>query len=102
MVLYLLVVSVLLLVLSYFIAKCFAEIAEEKGYYDNKYFWICFLLNLPGWLLVVALPDKNIRQAIEDSRTTISSNEVSQMVDNQSQPKVDGFSTGVMNIPKRK
>lgn len=99
---FLLIVIALLFVLSYFIAKWFNEVAEEKGYYDNKYFWICFLLNLPGWLLVVALPDKNIRQAIEDNRTINNSNEVSQMVDNQYQPKVEGFSTGVMNIPKRK
>ena len=31
-----------LIVLMWFIAKWFAEIAADKGYYDKKYFWICF------------------------------------------------------------
>lgn len=57
MTLYLLL-AVALMVLSYFIANWFFEAAEEKGYHDKKYFWICFWLGLIGWILVCALPDR--------------------------------------------
>jgi formate hydrogenlyase subunit 3/multisubunit Na+/H+ antiporter MnhD subunit len=48
-----------LIVLMWFIAKWFAEIAADKGYYDKKYFWICFWLGGIGWLMVVAMPNKS-------------------------------------------
>ena len=54
---YLMVIA-LVFVLSYFIAKWFYEVAEEKGYHDRKYFWICFWLGAIGYLLVVAMPDR--------------------------------------------
>lgn len=44
--------------LDYFISKWFYEIAEEKGFDDRKYFWICFLLGVVGYLLVAAMPDR--------------------------------------------
>lgn len=60
--LYLLLVAVLL-VFAYFIAHCFFEVAEEKGYHSKKYFWICFWLGVIGYLLVIALPDRGKRPA---------------------------------------
>lgn len=48
-----------ILVLSYYLASCFAEAAKDKGYGDRKYFWICFWLGFVGYLLVCALPDKH-------------------------------------------
>lgn len=54
---YLLVVA-FVIVLDYYISKWFCEVAEEKGYPDTKYFWICFLLGSVGYLLVVAMPDR--------------------------------------------
>lgn len=42
----------------WYLAKQFFEIAKAKGYSDRKYLWICFWLGLPGWLLVIALPDR--------------------------------------------
>lgn len=47
-----------LVVLAYYIALWFFEVAEEKGYHSKKYFWICFWLGLIGYLLVIALPDR--------------------------------------------
>lgn len=44
--------------LAWYIAKQFAGAAEQKGYYQSKYFWICFLLGFIGYLLVIALPDR--------------------------------------------
>lgn len=38
------------IVLEYFISKWFFEAAEEKGYHDKKYFWICFWLGWVGWV----------------------------------------------------
>ena len=56
-----------LIVLMWFIAKWFAEIAADKGYYDKKYFWICFWLGFPGYLLVIALPNRsNSLQTVSD------------------------------------
>ena len=40
------------------VAKEFYVAAKAKGYYEKKYFWICFLLGVIGYLLVVALPDR--------------------------------------------
>ena len=42
----------------FFLASQFSEVATLKGYNDKKYYWICFWLGLPGWLLVVALPNR--------------------------------------------
>ena len=41
-----------------FLASEFMDAAEEKGYDDRKYFWFCLLFGLPGWMLVIALPDR--------------------------------------------
>lgn len=49
------------------VAKEFYVVAKEKGYYEKKYLWICFLLGVIGYLLVVALPDRgNATTAISD------------------------------------
>ncbi len=43
-----------------FLASEFMDAAEEKGYDDRKYFWFCLLFGLPGWMLVIALPDRPV------------------------------------------
>lgn len=59
--LFILAFCVILIVLAYFIAKWFYEVAQEKGYHDKKYFWICFWLAGVGIPLVIALPDRGKR-----------------------------------------
>lgn len=49
----------LALTVNYFIANKFADIAASKGHSKRKYFWICFLFGIIGYLWVIALP--NIR-----------------------------------------
>ena len=53
-----LIILVFLIWLEWYIAKQFYEAAKAKGYYDKKYFWICFWLTWVGYLLVIALPDR--------------------------------------------
>ena len=50
------------------IAFCvtFKGIAEEKGYKGQKYFWLCFLFGLIGYIYVAALPDLKLRSRIRD------------------------------------
>lgn len=49
---------VIYLCVCFFVAGQFSEVAAAKGYTDKKYYWICFWLGLPGWLLVIALPNR--------------------------------------------
>ena len=52
------IVIVIYFALCFFLASQFSEVAAAKGYQDKKYYWICFWLGLPGWLLVIALPNR--------------------------------------------
>lgn len=56
-------IAIVYLILDYYIAKWFSEAAGAKGYHDSKYFWICFFFGFIGYLLVIALPDRNQRSA---------------------------------------
>ena len=48
------------LVIELMLAGKFESIANEKGY--SGFFWWCFFLNIVGYLMVVALPDKKGRE----------------------------------------
>jgi hypothetical protein len=55
------------LCISLYLAEQFYEVAKEKGYDDRKYFQICFWLGLPGYLLVIALPNRaNLMQTLPE------------------------------------
>lgn len=43
---------------SWYIAHLFFEMAKAKGWNDKKYFWLCFWLGIPGWILICAMPDR--------------------------------------------
>ena len=65
--------AVIGIILDYVIAVEMESIAENKGCKTPKrYFWFCFLLGLPGWLMVVALPnqktEKLLLSVISDKR----------------------------------
>lgn len=55
---WILIALLIWLVISWLVAKQFAEVAEMKKHDDGKYFWICFFLGVVGYLLVIALPDR--------------------------------------------
>ena len=46
------------LAIHWYLANQFLAIAEEKGFNDRKYLWICFWLGVAGWIMVCALPDR--------------------------------------------
>lgn len=50
------VLGIIALALEIAISMKFDEIAKEKGY--SGYFWWCFLLNIIGFIMVAALPDR--------------------------------------------
>ena len=45
--------------LNYFISWQFYEAARMKGHDSKKYLWIAFFFTVIGYLLVIALPNKN-------------------------------------------
>lgn len=60
-------VCALMLWILYLIAKEFYKAAQAKGYSEKKYLWLCFLLGVIGYLLVIALPDRgNTPKAVSD------------------------------------
>ena len=52
------VVLVIAIWIDWLIAQEFYNAAILKGYPDTKYMWICFFLGVVGYLLVIALPDR--------------------------------------------
>ena len=58
-------------IIRFFAANEFHNIAMIKGFPSLKYFWWSFLFGIIGYLLVIALPDKN-QQKINE--TMIDSN----------------------------
>ena len=53
------IASIVALIIMYLIAAEFYKIAEDKGYHEKKYLWLSFFFGPVGYLLVVALPDRN-------------------------------------------
>lgn len=58
-----------LLILDYFIADEFRAIAARKGFCGRKYFWWSFFCTFVGYLMVVALPDRNPLWTAETEKT---------------------------------
>ena len=51
-------IIIVILACNLFLASEFSQAAQDKGYGDTKYWWICFLLGIAGWILIAALPDR--------------------------------------------
>lgn len=58
----------------------FNKIANDKGYEGYRYFWIVAFTGIIGVLVVMALPDKKLRDAV------IKANNDSYIVDNDQLP----------------
>lgn len=57
--------AVLGLLLSLWVATLFKKTAADKGYDSPLYFWLSFLFGAVGWALVIALPDKKLKETQE-------------------------------------
>ncbi|MBR4459301.1 MAG: hypothetical protein IKS31_10125 [Clostridia bacterium] len=53
------VAAIGLIIVWYYAARSMADIARDKGYTEKKWFHFCFWLGLAGFLMVVAMPDRN-------------------------------------------
>ena len=58
--------GILILVISGILAFQFYDAARDKGYDGMKYFWICFLFGIAGWILVAALPDQRLQSKLNE------------------------------------
>ena len=78
--LYLLAIIIAIIV-DWFVATKFAEIAQMKGHEGNTYFWFTFILGIVGMLMVVALPtleetkEENTKPSIIAPRTEVKADE---------------------------
>ncbi len=50
--------GVVALVLDYFVAREFYQIAAIKGWPGKKYFFFAFFFSIAGYIMVAALPDR--------------------------------------------
>ena len=64
--------AIAVIVIDWFIAKEFQTVAIDKGYTENKYFWIAFLLGMVGYILIAAMPDKHTRPINTYANNTLS------------------------------
>lgn len=59
MVLIIILGAMVFLLIDYLISAEFYEAAVMKGHPKKKYLWLPFFFGIIGWLLVIALPDRN-------------------------------------------
>lgn len=55
------IVLIVFILIRYLLAREFQLAAEYKGYETKKYKWICFFFGIVGYLLVIALPDIQVK-----------------------------------------
>ena len=63
-ILLIILVIALCIVIRIYLSLCLYEIANEKGFDEKRYFWIPFLFGMPGYLMVIALPDRGAEYQI--------------------------------------
>lgn len=67
------IAAIFLFIIQLILAKEFSNAAADKGYVGGKYFWYCFLFSIAGYLLVIALPNKEIAKG---NKQTTNGNDV--------------------------
>ena len=60
---------IVLLVVKGLLASNASDVAQDKGYEKRKWFHMCFWLSLPAYLIVCAMPDKNLTEAMRQQFT---------------------------------
>lgn len=65
------ILIVAIIILNWYIAEKFQNIASEKGYDDRAYFWWCFFMGSVGYFMVCALPDRGCEDKLESVRVEL-------------------------------
>lgn len=60
----------LVLWLYWYVALQFERIAQMKGHYEKRYFWLSLFFTIVGYLLVIALPDRGQEQKRAEADVT--------------------------------
>lgn len=55
---------IILIAMKVILVSTVSDIAEDKGYEKRTWFHMCFWLGLPAYLIVCAMPDKNLTEEI--------------------------------------
>lgn len=69
-----LVIVVVLLCISGFLASILSDAAEQKGYEKRRYFYVCFWLGIFGYCTVIALPDVKLQEQNEQIISLLKAN----------------------------
>lgn len=65
---------IIFIIADAFIASEMESIAQSKGCESPRnYFWISLIFGLPGWIMVAALPNRNIERQLEQLNRTLAS-----------------------------
>ena len=67
-----LLIAVVGLLINVVVCTKFADIAADKGYSHNSYFWCCFFLGITGYIMVAALPDATLRDKIRTQNHAVA------------------------------
>ena len=60
------IVLIIAIVINIAISSKFSDIAYEKGYDGQPYFWLCFFLGVVGYTMVAALPDLELYRNLDE------------------------------------
>lgn len=68
------IIIIVLIIADACIAAEMEVIAQNKGCENPRnYFWLSLLFGLPGWIMVAALPDRNIERQLEQLNRILES-----------------------------
>lgn len=56
--------SIVVIVIEAIVAWEFSNIAKKKGYYEKRWFWYSFLFTVCGYLMIIALPNRNAEASV--------------------------------------
>ncbi len=93
MILLYIIIWVVALFIQYFIAKQFESVAADKGYQGSRFFHLSFWLGLPGWLLVISLPDRGKHSSYENNTSSEPTKDSTPVVSNTPDPLISPLPT---------
>ena len=77
---------IILIAMKVILVSTVSDIAEDKGYEKRTWFHMCFWLGLPAYLIVCAMPDKNLTEEIHLLREMLEKQRSKGNVDVKKQP----------------